>query len=92
MTIHEFCKVKNRKFSSFKPQIYCMVYGSWEHMQKFSTISPKLCLLGQKTQGMGVDTTIVNSHLRLAYLEICQPVGGLTKISWDWQTSKYVSP
>ena len=33
-------------------------YESWEQMQNFSKISPKLCQLGQKNCDIGVDTTI----------------------------------
>ena len=48
-------KVKWRKFFVFGDSLG---YVIWQQMQNFSTISPKLVELGQKTQDMGVNTTI----------------------------------
>ena len=60
--IHEFCK----KILSFKPEFFNLViyegYASWQQIQNFSTISPKLCLQCQKTQGHAVAHGTVHSR------------------------------
>ena len=52
---------ENFYFSSQRFQIWWIInYVSHDEIQTFSSISPKLCLLGQKYTGTwGVNTTIV---------------------------------